>query len=71
MSAMVNRDEATDVLSPKRVPGLDDVVQIALGQLHVCALLRTGSVKCWGNNHAGQLADGTETSRALPGPVHF
>lgn len=33
--------------------------QIAAGDRHTCALLDTGSVRCWGANHYGQLGLGT------------
>jgi len=32
--------------------------ELAMGELHVCARLTTGAVKCWGDNGAGQLGDG-------------
>ena len=35
--------------------------QIVTGYYHVCALLNTGSVKCWGNNASGQLGQGNTT----------
>ena len=35
------------------------VVEIAAGQLHTCAVLDTGAVRCWGWNHDGQLGYGT------------
>jgi alpha-tubulin suppressor-like RCC1 family protein len=31
------------------------VIQIAAGDQHTCALLRDGSVRCWGDNSHGQL----------------
>ncbi|RYZ02140.1 MAG: hypothetical protein EOO73_32995 [Myxococcales bacterium] len=43
---------------PSRVPGLDaDVVQLASGYVHTCALLRDNTVKCWGSNELAQLAE--------------
>lgn len=35
-----------------------DVVQLALGDKHSCALLDTGKVRCWGDNQFGQLGYG-------------
>ena len=42
---------------------------MAAGVAHTCALLRDGTVKCWGENTSGQLGDGTRTSRPTPAPV--
>lgn len=33
-------------------------VSLALGELHTCALLDNGAVKCWGGNEKGQLGQG-------------
>ena len=53
---------------PSSVVGLDGGVvrSVAGGNGHTCALLSTGTVKCWGNNIFGQLGDGTTTSRRTP-----
>lgn len=38
------------------------VVQIAAGYTHTCALFDTGSMRCWGGNHFGQLGYGHDNS---------
>jgi alpha-tubulin suppressor-like RCC1 family protein len=43
-----------------------DVIAIASGAVHTCALMETGDVKCWGGNDHSQLGDGTKTSRFKP-----
>ncbi|MBL8603385.1 MAG: hypothetical protein JNK72_15780 [Myxococcales bacterium] len=48
------------------VSGLTNAVQIAVGQHHVCALRRDGTVWCWGYNGNGQLGDNTNTNRTTP-----
>jgi alpha-tubulin suppressor-like RCC1 family protein len=39
---------------------------VAVGNLHVCVLTKTGKVRCWGRNQYGQLGDGTTTDRSSP-----
>jgi len=58
------------VLLPRGVT----VVAAFAGRLHSLALTAGGRVLTWGNNDAGQLGDGTVTSRPVPGfaliPAH-
>jgi serine/threonine-protein kinase len=45
---------------PRMVPGLDAVIQVAVGgnlsqgNVHACALSGDGRIACWGRNHCGQ-----------------
>ncbi len=49
-----------DRVKPAPVKGIDGkVAGMAVGNAFSCALLTNGKVKCWGNNSAGQLGDGT------------
>lgn len=56
-------------LTPTPVPGLTNVVEIALGDAHSCARLEGGSVQCWGRNTYGQLGDDTKENRRTPTQV--
>ncbi len=58
------------------VPGIDDARLLVDGQDFTCVIRADGSLWCWGDNHGGQLGDGTIASRTrpakvegLPGPV--
>ncbi len=45
-------------------------VAIAIGEVHACALLDDGSVKCWGNNGLGVLGIGDTYDRGrIPGQM--
>jgi alpha-tubulin suppressor-like RCC1 family protein len=52
---------------PVEVDGLaGGVTAIAAGGGHTCAIGSDEGVKCWGNNEAGQLGDGTTTDSGVP-----
>ncbi len=44
---------------------LSQVAELTVGGYHSCALTLDGHVWCWGYNDAGQVGDGTSTSRNM------
>jgi hypothetical protein len=53
--------------TPVAVEGLVDATSVAAGQLHTCAVRRSGKVVCWGRAREGQI--GAETALFLRAPV--
>jgi alpha-tubulin suppressor-like RCC1 family protein len=43
--------------------------QIAVGEFHTCAIGNDSMAYCWGQGGPGQLGDGGNSSRPVPGPV--
>jgi len=52
--------------TPAEVFGIEDIVDLSVGDFHRCAVARSGTVHCWGLNENGQLGDGTTTNRNQP-----
>jgi alpha-tubulin suppressor-like RCC1 family protein len=52
--------------TPVDVSGLTDATTVATGLWHSCAVLASGTVKCWGYNGDGQLGDGGYTPSPTP-----
>jgi hypothetical protein len=57
---------AQGTASLQRVDGLHDVIRISGQTGHGCALRRTGTVSCWGNNSFGQSGGGAPGTTPLP-----
>ena len=51
---------------PTTPPPLTDATQVDANDLHTCAVVTGGSIKCWGRNDVGQLGDGTTVNSATP-----
>jgi len=45
---------------PVEVEGINNATAIITGGYHACALLESGSIKCWGDNYDGQLGNGDD-----------
>lgn len=56
-------DSGEDAPRPVGGPALSS---LAAGEGTTCAVLDDGSARCWGDNRAGQLGDGTRTSSVRP-----
>jgi alpha-tubulin suppressor-like RCC1 family protein len=54
--------------SPFTIPNLNNVVAVAAGEAHTCALRADGTVRCWGANGNGQLGPGFVSSSS-PTPI--
>lgn len=53
--------------SPVEVSGLGEAgIPVVAGGAHTCVLVNDGDVKCWGDNSAGQLGNGTTESSNTP-----
>lgn len=48
--------------APLPVAGLPSVLDLRTGRAHACAQTTDGELWCWGDDAAGQLADGEVTA---------
>jgi alpha-tubulin suppressor-like RCC1 family protein len=51
---------------PTMVSGLTQATAVGVGSLYACALLRDGTIQCWGTNASGQLGNGSTTDSTTP-----
>ncbi|GMV14316.1 MAG: hypothetical protein HS104_19300 [Polyangiaceae bacterium] len=61
-------EDPADLL-PRSVSGLEPVREVAAGNGFSCALLESGSARCWGTNYAGQLGAGFASLEDSPSPL--
>jgi alpha-tubulin suppressor-like RCC1 family protein len=63
----LGNESTADSSVPVNVKGLTSgVIQIVTGGAHACALTASRSVKCWGQNTAGQLGNNSTTNSSVP-----
>ncbi len=62
---------STEVGYPTQVQNLSGVTLTSLGGSHSCALVKDGSISCWGDNTYGQLGVRDNIQRDVPATVHF
>lgn len=53
----------------KKIEGLSQVADVAIGFGHACALTKGNSVWCWGLNRTGQLGTGNKEDLSVPTQV--
>ena len=68
--SITRRAEAMPVSSASGEGALAEVIALAVGAAHSCALIADRTVECWGSNRAAELGDRRgERVRLLPAPV--
>ena len=69
-SGQLGDNTTTSRTTPVDVVGLSaGVATVVTADTHTCALMTTGSVRCWGANASGQLGDGTFVPHSTSVPV--
>jgi alpha-tubulin suppressor-like RCC1 family protein len=52
--------------APGAVVGVKGAISVTMGLDHACALTESGSVMCWGENHGGQIGNGSGVDAYAP-----
>ena len=74
MEGQLGYGQLTTVLAPRDVgyvPGAQNVIAIAAGSSHTCAVYNNMKLKCWGSNSYGQLGYGDTDAVYEPESVDF
>jgi alpha-tubulin suppressor-like RCC1 family protein len=58
-----------DPLDPTAAPALGESVSLAAGNDYTCALLKDGTVHCWGSNSVDQLGNRSGVPRSTAATV--
>ena len=65
-----NRGVELKKYSTPSIPSISDIKSIDAGNIHVCALLNSGVVKCWGKGNDGRLGDLNSSTTESPQTVY-
>jgi alpha-tubulin suppressor-like RCC1 family protein/fibronectin type 3 domain-containing protein len=65
-SGQIGNGGWTNVITPRAIAGIGNIISVAAGGNHSVALQSDGSVWTWGENHFGQLGINSTNSRATP-----
>jgi alpha-tubulin suppressor-like RCC1 family protein len=61
-----NGTTSGDSYGPVQVIGITNAIKISLGNSYACALLSSGTIKCWGIQGNGALGDGSGSNSNIP-----
>ena len=70
LSGQLGTGDQTPSALPQAVGGaMNDVIAVAAGDAHTCALTKGGAVRCWGRGNEGQIANADKTDATSPREV--